>query len=314
MRFASISFHITIAPSGNSSTRKWNTGTRSQRHSAPRGIGRPVRARTRLILTATAPASSAPSKTILTRPPPSSSSSTWATISWPRRKTPTSRRPRRALKNWPESSDSRWKIRSDSSDHTDPIGAILSFGPSTDGLVFVCGDNYHSPFSSVSAPRAPGETHRKEPNLAGQERDPRAYELMTIFLPELSDEDGQAQIDAVPSAISEIERDLKLDTNTMRYLLVHDDPKAGERFPQGEGAAENQNGEEPTEPASGAASGGTRSAASATRAGSQTTPPEATSDAGGAPVRATTGAASESEPEIATSKEGDPATTEAAAA
>jgi ribosomal protein S6 len=34
---------------------------------------------------------------------------------------------------------------------------------------------------------------------------------------------------AVPSAISDIERELKLDTSVMRYLLVMDDPKAGEQ-------------------------------------------------------------------------------------
>lgn len=117
--------------------------------------------------------------------------------------------------------------------------------------------------------------------MAVQERDPRAYELMTIFLPDLPEEDNQAQLDrvsgyltsaggsvkevltespwgrrrlayairfnnvdfrdgffsvyhfdAVPSALTEVERDLKLDTTTMRYLLVHDDPKAGEKFPQ----------------------------------------------------------------------------------
>lgn len=115
--------------------------------------------------------------------------------------------------------------------------------------------------------------------MAAQERDPRAYELMTVFLPELADEDSQAQLDrvsgyitsaggtvkevltsspwgrrrlaytirfnsvdyrdgiytvyhfdAAPTAISDLERDLKLDTSTMRYLLVHDDPKTHQRF------------------------------------------------------------------------------------
>lgn len=114
--------------------------------------------------------------------------------------------------------------------------------------------------------------------MAGQERDPRAYELMAIFVPDLADEDSQPQLDrvsgyitsaggavkevltgspwgrrrlaytirfnnvdyrdgiysvyhfdAAPSAITELERDLKLDTSTMRYLLVHDDPKTHER-------------------------------------------------------------------------------------
>ncbi len=114
--------------------------------------------------------------------------------------------------------------------------------------------------------------------MAIQERDPRPYELMTVFIPELSEEDTQAQIertegyissaggaitetltsspwgrrrlaytirfngvdyrdgfytvfhfDARPSILTEMERDLKLDTNVMRYLLVHDDPKAAEK-------------------------------------------------------------------------------------
>lgn len=194
--------------------------------------------------------------------------------------------------------------------------------------------------------------------MAGQERDPRAYELMTIFLPELSDEDGQVQIDtvtgyissangtvkevltaspwgrrrlaytirfngvdyrdgiysvfhldAVPSAIAAIERDLKLDTNTMRYLLVHDDPKAGERFPQGEGAAEGQESGETSEAASGPTGGGERSAAAATRAEAQVAP----ADTGETTEATTSEAPAEAEPEIANSTEGDPATTDAAA-
>lgn len=35
--------------------------------------------------------------------------------------------------------------------------------------------------------------------------------------------------DLEPSAMVDIERELKLDTRVMRYLVVHDDPKAGER-------------------------------------------------------------------------------------
>ena len=115
--------------------------------------------------------------------------------------------------------------------------------------------------------------------MADQERDPRAYELMTVFIPDLTDEDSQAQIekieglvttgggtitetltaspwgrrrlaytmrfngvdyrdgiytvfhfDMAPSALIELEREMKLDTNLMRYLLVHDDPKVGEKF------------------------------------------------------------------------------------
>lgn len=125
--------------------------------------------------------------------------------------------------------------------------------------------------------------------MAAIQRDPRAYELMTVFLPDMPDEDNQAQLDrvagyissaggavketltdspwgrrrlaysirfnsvdyrdgffsvyhfdAVPSAISDIERELKLDTTTMRYLLVHDDPKVGERFPSQDGETGEQ--------------------------------------------------------------------------
>ncbi len=109
-------------------------------------------------------------------------------------------------------------------------------------------------------------------------REPRAYELMTILVPELADEDLATQIqristhittatgaiketltdspwgrrrlaysvrhnsqdyrdgyyivfhfDLEPRMMTEIERELKLDVNVMRYLLVHDDPKAGEK-------------------------------------------------------------------------------------
>jgi small subunit ribosomal protein S6 len=35
--------------------------------------------------------------------------------------------------------------------------------------------------------------------------------------------------DSQPSVMTEIERELKLDTNIIRYLLVHDDPLAGEK-------------------------------------------------------------------------------------
>lgn len=42
---------------------------------------------------------------------------------------------------------------------------------------------------------------------------------------------------AAPTAMGDIERELKLDTNVIRYLLVTDDPKAGEKsIPQPEGA------------------------------------------------------------------------------
>lgn len=109
-------------------------------------------------------------------------------------------------------------------------------------------------------------------------REPRAYELMTILVPELAEEDLATQVqristhittatgaiketltdspwgrrrlaysvrhnsqdyrdgyyivfhfDLEPSRMTEIERELKLDVNVMRYLLVHDDPKAGEK-------------------------------------------------------------------------------------
>lgn len=45
---------------------------------------------------------------------------------------------------------------------------------------------------------------------------------------------------ALPTAISDIERELKLDTNVMRYLLVMDDPKAGEKVTQQPDTAEAQ--------------------------------------------------------------------------
>jgi len=35
---------------------------------------------------------------------------------------------------------------------------------------------------------------------------------------------------AMPSALTEIERDLKLDTNVIRYLLLINDPEMGEKF------------------------------------------------------------------------------------
>ncbi len=132
--------------------------------------------------------------------------------------------------------------------------------------------------------------------MADQERDPRAYELMTVFIPDLTDEDSQAQIekteglitsnggtitetlttspwgrrrlaytiryngvdyrdgiytvfhfDMAPSALAELEREMKLDTNLMRYLLVHDDPKVGEKFREEDEADEDsaESGEAP---------------------------------------------------------------------
>jgi small subunit ribosomal protein S6 len=162
--------------------------------------------------------------------------------------------------------------------------------------------------------------------LAIQERDPRAYELMTVFIPELSEEDNQAQIekvsayitnaggtvketltsspwgrrrlaytirfnnvdyrdgfytvyhfDSVPSFLTELERDLKLDTSTMRYLLVHDDPKAGEKFPQEDGEEGVDEDATPAETASApAAAAATETAAQEASAATENAAEEAT--------------------------------------
>lgn len=122
----------------------------------------------------------------------------------------------------------------------------------------------------------------------------RDYELMAILIPDMAEEDTQAQIDrvngfitavdgevtetlvdspwgrrrlaytirhegvdyrdgyyvvfhftATPGRISDIERELKLDTSVIRYLLVMHDPKAGEQVdPQEQGVADEQ-AEEP---------------------------------------------------------------------
>lgn len=144
------------------------------------------------------------------------------------------------------------------------------------------------------------ETQRKESLLASVTRDLRAYELMTVFIPDLSEEDNQAALDKVtryitdatgeitetltdspwgrrrlaytirsnsvdyrdgfyvvthfsasPASITDIERELKLDTNVMRYLIVMDDPLAGEQSTGQEaaGAAEGaDDSEEAMEP------------------------------------------------------------------
>lgn len=112
--------------------------------------------------------------------------------------------------------------------------------------------------------------------MASYAREPRAYELMVILLPELAEDDLAAaqervskyitdasgsvketlsdspwgrrrlaytirfngtdyrdgnyviwHFDLEPSRMAEIERELKLDTRVMRYLVVHDDPKWG---------------------------------------------------------------------------------------
>jgi small subunit ribosomal protein S6 len=49
---------------------------------------------------------------------------------------------------------------------------------------------------------------------------------------------------ATPNVISEIERDLKLDTNVIRYLLVTHDPKAGEKVTEAPEGAEAAAGTE----------------------------------------------------------------------
>lgn len=129
-------------------------------------------------------------------------------------------------------------------------------------------------------------------SLVTTTREPRAYEIMAVFLPELADEDLTVQLDRAggyitsvggtikevltdspwgrrrlaypirfngedfrdgyyavyhfdlePSAMTDVERELKLDTRVMRYLLVHDDPKAGERNtgrPEADAAPEDE--------------------------------------------------------------------------
>lgn len=133
--------------------------------------------------------------------------------------------------------------------------------------------------------------------MATVTRDPRAYELMSVLIPELSEEDNQAAIEklgsyittatgeitetltdspwgrrrlaytirsnnvdyrdgyylvthfsATPNSITDIERELKLDTNVMRYLIVMDDPLAGEKVTGQEGA-EGAEGSVPAEEA-----------------------------------------------------------------
>ena len=114
--------------------------------------------------------------------------------------------------------------------------------------------------------------------MANEQRDPRAYELMTVFIPDMPEDDTKAAIErvqgfitsasgeitntstdspwgrrrlaytmrfnsvdyrdgyyslihftAAPHVITEIERELKLDTQVIRYLVVIDDPKVGEK-------------------------------------------------------------------------------------
>jgi len=114
--------------------------------------------------------------------------------------------------------------------------------------------------------------------LATVQPHPRPYELMTVLVPDLGDEDLESQIERIggqiaaaggeiretlrespwgrrrlaytirhngqdyrdgyyfvthftlpPAQTLEIERELKLNVQVIRYLLVHDDPKVGER-------------------------------------------------------------------------------------
>jgi small subunit ribosomal protein S6 len=114
--------------------------------------------------------------------------------------------------------------------------------------------------------------------LATVQPHPRPYELMTVLVPELGDDDLEAQIERIsgqiasaggtinetlrespwgrrrlaytirhngqdyrdgyyvvthftlpPARTTDLERELKLNVQVIRYLLVHDDPKVGER-------------------------------------------------------------------------------------
>lgn len=140
------------------------------------------------------------------------------------------------------------------------------------------------------------ETQRKESLLVNVIREARAYELMSILVPDMAEEDTQATIDRIngyitsatgeitqtlvdspwgrrrlaytmrfssvdyrdgfyilihfsasPNAITDIERDLKLDTGVIRYLLVMDDPKAGEQA-NNQDVTETGAQAEPTQP------------------------------------------------------------------
>ncbi|MGN6483225.1 MAG: 30S ribosomal protein S6 [Thermomicrobiales bacterium] len=116
--------------------------------------------------------------------------------------------------------------------------------------------------------------------MAAYIRDPRAYELMVMIVPDISDEEIAEELTRIqgfisdigaeltevltdspwgrrrlaytirfnsidyrdgfyavihfsarPDTLGDLERELKLDTRVIRYLLVHDDPKAGIREP-----------------------------------------------------------------------------------
>lgn len=205
--------------------------------------------------------------------------------------------------------------------------------------------------------------------MANQERDPRAYELMTVFIPDLSDEDSQAEIekieglvtanggtmtdtltaspwgrrrlaytirfngvdyrdgiytvfhfDMTPSSLTEIEREMKLDTNLMRYLLVHDDPKAGEKFIEGGETEDGDSEDESTSADAGRAAGGATAAAAsqvASTSGSESAASDAPASETAEPAPAETAPAEETTTDTAPAAESaTPAseTTEPAAA
>ncbi|MGC4108656.1 MAG: 30S ribosomal protein S6 [Thermomicrobiales bacterium] len=139
------------------------------------------------------------------------------------------------------------------------------------------------PFSSGVADERPcdrGKPTEGVHPLAAYIRDPRAYELMVMIVPDISDEEIAEELTRIqkyisdinaelteiltdspwgrrrlaytirfnsvdyrdgfyavihfsarPDSLGELERELKLDTRVIRYLLVHDDPKAGIREP-----------------------------------------------------------------------------------
>ncbi len=184
------------------------------------------------------------------------------------------------------------------------------------------------------------ETQRKEPLLDNVTRPARNYEMMTILLPDMADEDTQAALDKVrgyitdvngeiseantespwgrrrlaytirhesvdyrdgfyvlirfsaqPTAISDIEREMKLDTRVIRYLLVMDDPKAGEKVTEQPQAATEEASETATEaPTAGASEA---PASETTEAPAETTTETATEEA---PAEASTETATEEAP------------------
>lgn len=198
--------------------------------------------------------------------------------------------------------------------------------------------------------------------MADVTRDPRAYELLAVFIPELSDEDITTQIDRVsgyitdqngtitevltdspwgrrrlaytmrfnsvdyrdgvyvlyhfdgiPSSITEIERELKLNTTLMRYLLVHNDPLAGEKVRPGsleEGEAESVPAAEGAEAAPAPAA---EAPAEAAPAAATESPAEAPAVAEAAPVEETQAPAAEA-PAVAEAAPAEEAPAEAAPA